>query len=107
MSHKRPGRPKGSPNIDVLVQVEPSRCPSSGSSHRTKYQNPSYRDYSGAGPPFIGIYYRSCKCEDCGQARRDQEKVYAPKSATQGNSTMPSSPARLPIKSISALAATF
>ena len=78
MSHKR-GRPKGSTNIAALVEVEPSRCPACGSSRRTKYENPVRLDYSSAGLEFVAIVYRTCRCLDCGQARRDQAKEYAPK----------------------------
>ena len=78
MSHKRPGRPKGSTNITTIVEVKPSRCCNCGSSRRTKYENPYRRDYNGAGLEYIAIIYRTCRCMDCGQARRDQEKVYAP-----------------------------
>jgi uncharacterized Zn finger protein len=78
MSRKR-GRPKGSANIAAQAEVEPSRCPSCGSSQRTKYENPERRDYSGCGLEFVAIIYRTCRCMDCGQARRDQEKVYAPR----------------------------
>lgn len=77
MSRRRPGRPKGSTNIDVSVLVEPSRCPRCGSSQRTKYENPNRIDFPGSGLDCIAIVYRTCRCVDCGQARRDQEKVYA------------------------------
>ena len=78
MSRKRPGRPKGSTNIDVSVLVEPSRCPNCGSSQRTKYENPERRRFTAAaGSNCVAIIYRTCRCVDCGQARRDQEKVYA------------------------------
>jgi hypothetical protein len=80
MSGKRPGRPKGSANIDVSVLVEPSRCPKCGSSQRTKYENPKRIDFPCSGLDCVAIIYRTCKCLDCGQARRDLEKVYAPKS---------------------------
>lgn len=73
---KRPGRPKGAKTIKELVEVVPSRCPKCGSSRRTKYQNTYYRDFSGQGLKFIGIKYHACKCLDCGQSRRDLEKVY-------------------------------
>jgi len=95
MSHNRPGRPKGSTNVTTIVEVEPSRCRNCGSSRRTKYENPERRDYSGAGLEFAAIIYRTCRCLDCGQARRDQEKVYAPKSTSLGESNVPSTPARL------------
>jgi hypothetical protein len=78
MSRKRPGRPKGSTNIAALAEVAPSRCPACGSSRRTKYENSDRRDYGGHGLEFVAIVYRTCRCLDCGQARRDQEKVYAP-----------------------------
>jgi hypothetical protein len=58
----------------------PSRC-TCGSSRRTPYTNTYTRDYSGQGLPFVAIIYRACRCMDCGQARRDQEKVY-PKEDT-------------------------
>jgi hypothetical protein len=82
MSRKRPGRPKGSSNITTIVEVQPSRCRTCGSSRRTKYENSERRDYSGMGLEFEAIIYRSCRCQDCGQARRDQEKVYAPKGTS-------------------------
>jgi predicted Zn-ribbon and HTH transcriptional regulator len=75
MSNKR-GRPKGSTNTAAEIFVEPSRCPTCGSSRRTKYENPFRRDYVGLA--YIAIIYRTCRCLDCGQARRDKEKVYAP-----------------------------
>ena len=73
----RQGRPKGTKNITELADVKPSRCTMCGSSRRTPYENTDYRDYDGAGLEYIGMYYRSCKCVDCGQARRDREPVYA------------------------------
>jgi len=79
MSRKRSGRPKGSTNAEDIVDVEPSRCKKCDSSRRTKYENPVRRDYSGTGLPYIAIIYRTCRCVDCGQARRDREFVYAPK----------------------------
>ena len=78
MSRKRPGRPPGAKTIKETAEVSPSRCTSCGSSRRSPYENTTYRDYAGQGLPFVGIYYRTCRCVDCGQARRDQEKVYAP-----------------------------
>ena len=92
MSRKRPGRPKGSTNIDVSVLVEPSRCPNCGSSQRTKYENPERIDFPGSGLECVAIIYRTCRCVDCGQARRDQEKVYAPTGITPGNEDMPKTP---------------
>jgi hypothetical protein len=82
MSRRRRGRPRGSTNITALAEAVPSRCPRCGSSRRTKYENPYRRDYSGSGLEYIAIFYRACRCLDCGQARRDQEKVYAPSSLT-------------------------
>jgi epoxyqueuosine reductase QueG len=55
-----------------------SRCPTCGSSQRTKYENPKRVDFPGSGLDCVAIVYRTCRCVDCGQARRDQEKVYAP-----------------------------
>ena len=95
MSRKRPGRPKGSTNIDVSVLVEPSRCPNCGSSQRTKYENPERIDFPGSGLDCVAIVYRTCRCVDCGQARRDQEKVYAPKGTALGDLKLASTPARL------------
>lgn len=79
MSHKRPGRPKGATNVRTVVEVQPSRCRTCGSSRRTKYENPVRIDYSGSGLEFVAVILRTCRCLDCGQARRDQEKEYAPK----------------------------
>lgn len=70
------GRPPGAKTIKDIAEVMPSRCTKCGSSRRTEYSNTDYRDYAGAGLQFVGIYYRSCKCLDCGQSRRDLEKVY-------------------------------
>ena len=36
-------------------------------------------DFPGGGLECVAIVYRTCRCADCGQARRDQEKVYAPR----------------------------
>ena len=91
------GRPPGAKTIKDIVEVEPSRCSNCGSSKRTGYENPYYRDYSGQGLEFIGIYYRACKCIDCGRARRDLERVYAPaesnnqKPVIQDSSTLDNS----------------
>jgi hypothetical protein len=79
MSSRRLGRPPGAKTIKEIAEVTPSRCPSCGSSRRSPYANTAYRDYAGQGLLYDGIYYRTCRCLDCGQARRDQEKVYAPK----------------------------
>ena len=73
---KRRGRPPGAKTIKDIVEVEPSRCKKCGSSNRTDYQNVYFRDFPGL--EFSRIYYRSCKCLDCGQARRDLERVYPP-----------------------------
>jgi hypothetical protein len=73
---KKRGRPSGAKTIKNQSEVTPSRCGQCGSSRRSDYQNTYHRDYSGAGLPFVGITYRSCRCLDCGQARRDLEKVY-------------------------------
>jgi hypothetical protein len=78
MTQKQRGRPKGATNIAARAEVAPSRCPACGSSRRTKYENPERRDYSAAGLEFIAMIYRTCRCLDCGQARRDQEKVFPP-----------------------------
>jgi len=86
MSHKRPGRPKGSAKINVSMLVEPSRSQTCGSSQRTRYENPVRVDFSGSGLDCVAIVYRTCRCADCGQARRDQEKVYAPRVIGLGNS---------------------
>jgi hypothetical protein len=94
MNRKRPGRPKGSTNIDVSVLVEPSRCPNCGSSQRTKYENPERIDFPGSGLDCVAIVYRTCRCMHCGQARRDQEKVYAPNGMTPGKSNPPKMPAQ-------------
>jgi uncharacterized Zn finger protein len=99
MSSKRPGRPKGSINVRDIVEVEASRCKKCGSSRRTKYENAVRRDYAGNGLEFIAIIYRTCRCEDCGQARRDQEKVYAPKGNAEGESITLSTRPRLEPKS--------
>jgi len=89
MSRKRPGRPKGSTNIAVSpVIIEPSRCPACGSSRRTKYENRERVYFPGSGLDCIAIDYRTCHCLDCGQARRDQERVYAPKGIVPPESEM-------------------
>ena len=82
---RRRGRPKGSTNVAAQAIAEPSRCPICGSSRRTKYENPTRLDYSGQGLEFVAIVYRTCRCLDCGQARRDQEKVYAPSAIQLGD----------------------
>jgi len=89
MSRKRPGRPKGSTNINVSVLVEPSRCPNCGSSQRTKYENPVRLDFSGSGLEYVAIILRTTRCVDCGQARRDQEKVYAPAGISLAEDCLP------------------
>lgn len=70
------GCPPGAKNIKEYVDVVPSRCKKCGSSRRSPYHNARYEDYSGRGLEFVGIYYRPCKCLDCGQARIDKEPVY-------------------------------
>lgn len=76
-----PGRPQGSKNISDVVRVEPSRCVKCGSSKRSAYANSDYRDYAGAGLPYIGMWHRRCQCVDCGQWRVDREPVYEGKQA--------------------------
>jgi hypothetical protein len=95
MSRKRPGRPKGSKNAAGEGWVEPSRCPNCGSSERTPYENPVRVDFPGGGLNCIAKIYRTCHCRHCGQARRDQEPVYAPKGIALGDSNTPSTPPRL------------
>jgi len=89
MSRKSPGRPKGSTNIKTIVEVEASRCTVCGSSRRTKYENPTRRDYNGAGLKYIALIYRTCRYLDCGQARFDRERVYAPIPSPARNDPVP------------------
>ena len=76
-NHRQP------PTTQMVAEVVPSRC-RCGSSRRSDYLTEYYRDYNAQGLPFIGIYYRTCKCLDCGQSRLDQERVYS--KTTEGQS---------------------
>lgn len=71
------GRPKGSPNVDKVVDVEISRCPNSNcaSTNRGPYLDRHVQEYAGLTPdgkPYNRIVRRRCQCLDCGQMRIDR-----------------------------------
>jgi len=74
---KKAGRPKGSKNESIEVDVQPCSCPKCGSTARGVYTGTNRHMFvSGV---YNGVYYtsitwRRCKCAKCGQARI--EKTY-------------------------------
>lgn len=75
-TEKKTGRPKGSLNKEVRVQtVEPSRCPSCGSTDRDRYYRTTVQEHAGLGPdgrPYARIVRRWTRCQACGQHRVDR-----------------------------------
>ena len=68
-------RKKAQPH--VAVDVEASRCRTCGSSSRGDYFNKTEKPLSGIdeqGLPFTHVVWRSCKCLDCGQIRRERSR---------------------------------
>lgn len=76
---RRPGRPKGSPNLERMVadqeQMPPTKCPACGSQDREAYYTVHRVDGSGVnarGTSYCGVELRPTKCTACGQARFDR-----------------------------------
>ena len=74
---KPKGRPKGSPNTQVIADVEPSRCPNPdcGSTERGPYLgSPNVQEFAGEinGQPYTHIVRRRCRCAACDQIRIDR-----------------------------------
>ena len=70
----RPGRPKGSGNVETdCVHVEASRCKQCGSTEREGYSRRLVREIAGErdGVPYDRVVWRWTKCRACGQARVD------------------------------------
>ena len=83
---KRPGRPKGSPNVERMVadqeQMPPTKCPVCGSQERESYYAVHRIDGSGVnarGTAYCGVELRPTKCTACGQARFDRRYLIATK----------------------------
>lgn len=74
---KKAGRPKGSKNESLEVDVLPVSCPKCGSTARGVYTGTNRHLFvSGVhnGVYYTSITWRRCKCAKCGQARI--EKTY-------------------------------
>lgn len=72
---ERKGRPPGSPNITDVVDVIPSCCRKCGCTERTPYVNAqemAYGGVTGTGRQYTHIVWRSTRCVECGQGRRDR-----------------------------------
>jgi hypothetical protein len=64
----------------IVNHVATSTCPTCGSSKRTAYNNSTYQELSGvdhAGNTYTGVWWRYCRCEDCGQNRVDKSFDYS------------------------------
>lgn len=75
------GRPAGAKNITDTVDVDPSRCPSCGSTRRSAYYGePNVQEFAGErdGQPFNRIVRRRCQCLDCEQFRIDRSYEFKP-----------------------------
>ena len=69
------GRPKGSPNVQAVVDVELSRCPTCGSTRRSEYLDRQVQQHSGVrsdGTHYNRIVRRRTRCLDCAQMRIDR-----------------------------------
>ena len=74
---KKPGRPKGSKQQSVTVEVLviPTQCPKCGSDQRSNYDNVRTLDYAGKlndGREYTSISWKCCYCLDCKQRRIDK-----------------------------------
>lgn len=76
---KKAGRPAGSKNAKHVADAPASRCPSCDSTNRSKYGAITTVVSSGvdaSGKPYTEIVWRTCRCLDCGQTRRDRSFEY-------------------------------
>ena len=74
-SNRQTGRPKGSKTKAKKVDVEPTKCPSCGSTHRSRYVNVKTVHASGvtaSGFAYRSITFRRCRCTTCGQVRQER-----------------------------------
>lgn len=66
---RKRGRPKGSTTKDTpVVEIQKTECPKCGSTNRTPYQNTITKELGAK-----KVTWRTCRCKDCGQCRRDKE----------------------------------
>lgn len=77
----KPGRPAGSPNVDVqTVRVMPSACPKCASTERGEYTRAHSKAITGrdtdTGRIYNRVTWRHTKCKACGQARIDKAYEY-------------------------------
>lgn len=88
-SPKKPaGRTKGTKNIDRVESTGiVSRCPKCNSTNREAYsrnrtvvQNVAGTTEPGTGNPVTHMIFRTTKCTDCGQHRRDISYLFDPKA---------------------------
>lgn len=69
---KKAGRPKGSKNESLEIDVLPGECPKCGSTARGVYTGTNRHLFvSGVmqGRYYTSITFRRCKCAKCGQTR--------------------------------------
>lgn len=62
-------------------KIAPTTCAKCGSSQRTPYTNELTREITGVDPksgPYTRVTWRTTKCLDCGQHRRDVERTNQP-----------------------------
>jgi hypothetical protein len=75
-SNNANGRPKNSPNRDVLNAAgELTRCPKCQSTQRTPYTKREVQEFGGVsqeGRPYTHIVRRWTSCASCGQHRIDR-----------------------------------
>lgn len=84
----RKGRPVGAATTSVVNHVDTSTCPACGSSARTGYNGCSRVDTGGElpdGRTYIAVWFRPCKCLECGQNRVDKSYDFSSKSDTRIN----------------------
>jgi hypothetical protein len=66
---------KRGPNVTDVVDVGLSRCRKCQCTERSPYTNTTEREIGGVtadGRPYTHILWRSTKCLNCGQCRRDR-----------------------------------
>jgi len=81
MNDKTKGRPKGSPNVSAVVDVQASQCPGCASTRRSEYLDRHVQEYAGttnAGKKYNRIVRRRTRCLDCGQLRIDRAFEFEP-----------------------------
>ncbi len=74
MSNSAKGRPRGAKNITTHVEQPAVRCINCRGSHLGPAENSRFVSYEGQ--EFVGIWYRTRTCDDCGQKQIVRTKEF-------------------------------